>query len=267
MRESKSISKKTAKMRLFLLFLGILARSVAANDLDIITSRFLDSLLPIDDAGVLTLDRGVDLNLTFIVTNSSTSDVTFSDINYLIDTPAFWPAFFHIKRASLFNLAYTTPTSQYFNSSSLLMTIKALLSTWLKYDYGCGGRVGINPGWWYCQVGSPDSLSRIILSPAIFSSLSPDEVTASIVQLSRAKPPASCPDANCVWLGSNALYRALFTRNETLAGLSIATIFSTMKTWNPPANGGMQADKSFTMHGTLHRSSSLFFLVRVDLFL
>jgi hypothetical protein len=232
-----------------------------ASDLDIITSRFLESFLPVDTAGVKTLDLGVQANLTLLTTNSTNGDVTFSDINYLIDTPAFWPAFFHIKRASLFNLAYSTPSSVFYNDSSLLQTIKALLSTWLKYDYGCGGNFGTNPGWWYCQVGCPDALSRLVLSPAINSTLTTEEYTSTLVQLSRAKPPASCPDANCVWLGSNALYRALFTRNETLAGLSIATIFSTMKTWTPPANGGMQADKTFTMHGKFHVSYHSFLLL------
>ena len=221
------------------------------SDLDVITSRFLSSLLPVDAAAVTTLDRGVAQNLTLLVTNSTTGDVTFQDVDYFIDTPAFWPSFFHMKRTSLFCLAFSTPTSVYYNSTVLLQTTLRLLSTWLKYDYGCGGRIGVNPGWWYCQVGSPDALARTILTPAIRSALSSEQVTQALIQLSRAQPPASCPDANCVWLGSNALYRALFTQNETLAGHSIATIFSTMKTWSPPSGGGMQADKSFTMHGPL----------------
>ena len=96
----------------------------------------------------------------------------------------------------------------------------------------------------------PDALARALLLPGVAASLSPAQQARAVVIMARAAPSTGCTDANCVWLASNQLYRALLQDNATLAAHALDAIYGTMRVW-PLSAGGMQADHSFGMHGDL----------------
>ena len=226
------------------------AYASADADLQQLQNGFVASQLAQDAAGAAALDAGVAANSSLIVRNATTGELFFSDVDYNITTPAWWPAFFHVKRASLFAAAHASPLSRFFNDSTFLEeTVLPLISTWLAHDFGAPDALP-NVGWWYQQVGCPDAVARFALLPTIQPRLSAAQQAVVVRILNRANAAYGCPDANCVWLASNALYRGLFTGDAVLVNASIATVFGTMRVWEL-SNGGIQKDGSFGMHGPL----------------
>lgn len=211
------------------------------KDISTIQLRIAQSQI-IDALDAPAFDQLLEQNLTLV----NTSSWTFTDIDYTITTPAWFPAAFHIKRTSLFAAGYYSPSSRYYNDSSLLTTVFNLLDNWLVHDYGM---TNPNSGWWYQQVFTGDAISRIVLLPPFQALLLPNQTARIIVTLSRSVA-SGCTDANCVWLSTNAFFRGVFTSNQTLMNISAHTIYGTMQKWKL-SQGGIQMDNSFGMHGPL----------------
>ena len=225
-----------------------------ANDITTIQLRVAQSQV-INSLDAPSFDDLLQFNLSLV----DTTKWQFTDINYNITTPAWFPAAFHIKRTSLFAAGYYSPASRYYNDASLLTTVLNLLDNWLINDYGEPPQ-WVNSGWWYQQVFIPDAISRIVLLPPIQPLLLPNQ-TKKIIQILARAAASDCSDANCVWLSTNAFFRGIFTQNQTLMNISAYTVYGTMQTWKL-SQGGMQADNSFGMHGPLLYSGGCKYIKR-----
>jgi hypothetical protein len=238
---------------------GALAPSVALahgatpapsdDPLTTIQSRFVAAQI-ISAADAPAFDAQLAANLTLL--DPATGNRTFSDLNYNITTPAWWPCLFHIRRVALFAAGWSSPSSTFYQSPTLFSTILGLLDQWLLADYGNTAAPSrwVSPGWWYLQVGIPDGLARTILLPAFQAALLPNQTAAALVQMDAANVGYGCSDANCVWLATNAFYRGLFIGNATLVNASARTVFGTIRVWKL-SQGGIQPDNSFGMHGPI----------------
>lgn len=210
------------------------AVDVSADDLDVMRGRVVAQAL-VQPQFAAPYDAAVSDALALLSPGGS-----FTDLDYALQEPATWPAYFHPKRTEYFATALLSPRSTYFNDSGLRAKTLLALDWWLVH-----GRESKQSNWWWWTIGVPISLGKTVA--LLDGQLAANQTAAAAAQLALASM-AGMTAANLVWTAEGTVYRGLLTRNGTLVAAALAAAFGTIAEAPGPAEGP-KADCSFFEHG------------------
>lgn len=159
----------------------------------------------------------------------------WSDLNYDDSRESAWDPKIHTERILLLTGLYTNRQSIYYKQQKLNMLLHRALKFWFDANLTC-------KNWWYNEIGVPKTLGPVFIM--LRDELTADEIKKGILVLNRST--IKMTGQNKVWLAGNVLFKAILTRDESLARLARDTIFSELKV---SGSEGIQADNSFHQHG------------------
>jgi hypothetical protein len=202
--------------------------------LSVLATRLLSQQVVTAAGDLAALDALVDLSLSEL----TTPNCTFADLNYTGANPAFWPAVNHTVRARAMAASLVSPGSRHFNSSSVQAAAYCALGWWLAAD-------PYNSNWWFRDIGVPGYVAptAFLLWPLLT-----DGDVANLMTILERADYKGYTGANLVWLAGNVAWRGVLTGNRSLAGDAVAAALGTI-TIAPGAEEGIKADGSFFQHG------------------
>ncbi|UDQ96701.1 polysaccharide lyase family 8 super-sandwich domain-containing protein [Lentisphaerota bacterium WC36G] len=163
-------------------------------------------------------------------------DGSYPDIDYKSRVESYWPAFNHLTRLQN-EIQYN-----YFrlNGESFKKLAPEFAKSFRYYLH----QDPISDNWWFNEIGAPRHVA--IISVYLLNYLTAGDLKKVVTLLSRAK--IKLTGQNRIWLSSNAFYRALLTKNDSLAKEALENIFSELKYANKTSEG-IQVDNSIHQHG------------------
>jgi len=250
MKNNPDLDIKSPQILLIIILLALntVASSSGPGDLEVIKQRFLAPLLvetndvrhiryllgPMNTKGSWP-DIDYNNRLKYLL-GSLNTDGGWPDIDYNNRHRASWETLRHLHSLLLLARAYKSPVSELYHNARIKKSIHSALDYWLRHDFK-------NPNWWYNVIGTPKTLSSILL--LLDEELSPSQRQKGMEILERAKLGRT--GQNLVWVAEITAMRGVLERNPEITSQALDRIVQEIRI---TTDEGIQPDYSFHQHGS-----------------
>ena len=205
---------------------------------DVMTERIISEAYADRISSVSDLDNKVGLNLTNLQVNGS-----FPDVNYAATDRTDWPPMVHLNRMLEMALAYTYPSSTYFQNAVLKSKLDLMLQFWQS-------AAPSSNNWYQNEIGEPQRMGLFLLLVQFKGAekLPSTLLSNAIARLkNKGGNPGAQAGANRVDVALHWVYRACLTNDRDLLQTALEYIYSPIE--YTASSEGIQYDNSFTQHG------------------
>ncbi len=204
----------------------------AGDDLDTISRRIVESIIPRDEKSRRNLEKQA-----FFFLSTLDGEGKWKDIDYLDQGRANWKTAAHMRRVFSMAKAWKClPGGK--KKRKLLLGIRKALDFWFRNDFS-------NPNWWWNQIGIPKRLGLTFL--LIRREAKKEEKQKAIKVLKRAVWKAWTGE-NLAWGVTIQVYRGILENSTETAKEAFDRFYREIRVF-PPDKEGIMPDMSFHQHG------------------